>query len=162
MMEQTHAGECHYHTVSVTGLDNEIVTDRAARLCYVGNTASLCSLNIVSKREERIRANGNACDRIEILSCLTVGKRLGTGGKILLPVALCTNVLLVLIDISVSNIISVGTGNCGKERKGENLFMLAEMPGISLGSCETGAVNSRLLTCPNAYSLSLICIANGI
>ena len=162
MMEKTHSRECHNHTVSVAGFDYEVVTDRAAGLCYIGYAAALCSFDVIAKGEECVRANRNTGNRIKILSCFLFGKGLGTGGKVLLPISLCANVFLVLVYISVYNVISVGTGDCGKERKVKHLFVLTKMPGICLCSCKACAMNSRLLTCSDTDSLSLICVAYGI
>ena len=142
MVEQTHARKRHYHTVLVAGVDNNVVTNGAAGLCYVGNTALLCPLDIITEGEEGVGAERNSLYGVKICSCLTVCKRLGTGGKVFLPISLRANVLLILINISVYNVISVGTGYIGKKRKVKNLLVLTEMPGISLCSRKTGTVNS--------------------
>ena len=54
MVEQAHAGERHGDAVFVAAIDYNIIANRAAGLCNVLNTASLGSLDVVIKREERI------------------------------------------------------------------------------------------------------------
>ena len=39
VMEQTDTSKCHYHVVFITAFDHQIIADRSARLCNVGNTA---------------------------------------------------------------------------------------------------------------------------
>ena len=49
MVEEAHAGEGHRHAVAVAGLDDEVITDRAAGLCDVGNAALVCALDVVAE-----------------------------------------------------------------------------------------------------------------
>ena len=58
-MEQTDSGECHYHAVFVAGSDYIVITDRSARLCHISHTASVRTLDVVTKREERIGTKRN-------------------------------------------------------------------------------------------------------
>ena len=58
VMEQTDTGKCHYHVVFITAFDHQIIADRSARLCNVGNTALVRALNVICKREECI---GSQC-----------------------------------------------------------------------------------------------------
>ena len=58
MMEESHTGKRHCHTVLVTSLDYEIVTDRAAGLCDIRNAGLLCSVDIIGEREECVRSAG--------------------------------------------------------------------------------------------------------
>ena len=87
---------------------------------------------------------------------------LGLLGKVLLPVAVSANVLFVLIDITVDNVIAVGSAEGVLERKVENLIVLTKEPGVCLAACESCAMYSRLLTCANADSLSVNCVANRV
>ena len=52
MVEQADAGECHCDAVFVTGIDNVIVTDGAARLCDILNAGTFCTLDVIAEREE--------------------------------------------------------------------------------------------------------------
>ena len=70
MVEQSHTCKRHGHTVLVCGLYNNVVTNRAAGFGNIAYTASLGSLNVVSKREECVRADGYAGNAVKILSRL--------------------------------------------------------------------------------------------
>ena len=54
VVEKSDSRECHCDTVLVAGVDNIIVTDGAAGLCYVFYTASVRSFNVVTEWEECI------------------------------------------------------------------------------------------------------------
>ena len=58
-MEQTDAGECHYHVVLIAGFDHMIVTDGSARLCDIFYAALVCALDVVAEGEERIRSKSH-------------------------------------------------------------------------------------------------------
>ena len=55
MVEEAHSCECNYHIVFISRVDYEVVTDRAAGLSYVGYTAALCSLDVVTKEARGAR-----------------------------------------------------------------------------------------------------------
>ena len=56
VVEQTDSGKAHHHTIFVTGFDYMVITDRSARLCYILHATSVGALDVISKWEERIRA----------------------------------------------------------------------------------------------------------
>ena len=58
-MEQAQAGECHGNTVLIAGLNNIVITDRAACLCNILHAAAMCTLNVIAKREECVTAKSN-------------------------------------------------------------------------------------------------------
>ena len=60
MVEQSHSGKRHYHTILIAGFDYGVVADRAAWLGDVGNAALLCALDAVGEGEECIGAEGYA------------------------------------------------------------------------------------------------------
>ena len=65
VMEQTDTSKCHYHVVFITAFDHQIIADRSARLCNVGNTALMRALNVICKREECIGSQCNICQLIQ-------------------------------------------------------------------------------------------------
>ena len=83
-------------------------------------------------------------------------------GKVFLPVALSTNVLFVLVDVTVDDVVSVWTTERGFERQSEHLFVLTQEPSICLATCQTGAVNTRLLTCADTDGLTVNGITNRV
>ena len=142
MVEEAHTRKCHSYIPLVASLDNKVVTDRAARLCDVAYAALVGTFNIVSEREERIGTERNAADRVKVGSDFLGGERLRTLGEILLPVTFGTDVLLVLVDITVDDVVTLRSAECVKERKIEYLVALTEEPCVRLAACETGAVDS--------------------
>ena len=142
MVEEAHAGKCHSYIPLVASLDNKVVTDRAARLCDVAYTALVGTFNIVSEREERIGTERNTADRVKVGSDFLGGERLGTLGEILLPITFGTDILLVFVDVTVDDVVTLRSAKCVKERKIEYLVALTEEPCVRLAACETGAVDS--------------------
>ena len=142
MMEMSHSGKAHRNAVFVAALDDEIVADRSAGLCDVGNARLLRALDVIAKGEEGIRAKCYAADCIEVCSLLLAGEGRGSFGKVLLPVAVSANVFFVLVDVSVDNVISVGSAESILEGKVKNLVVLTEEPCISLCACKTCAMDT--------------------
>ena len=54
MMEQTNSCKCHCHTVLIARRDNILITNRSTRLCDIFHTGLMCTLDIITEREERI------------------------------------------------------------------------------------------------------------
>ena len=161
-MEKTHSRECHGNTVLIAALDYDIVADRAAGLCNILNAGLLRSLDIIAEGEEGVGAEGYAVNGVKICALFLVGERLRLYCEILFPVAVSAYVLFVSVDIAVDNVIAVRSLDIVLEGEGEDLIVLSEEPGISLAACKTGAMNSGLLTCSYADSLSVYCKANGV
>ena len=161
-MEQSHSGKGHHHTVFVTGLDNKIVAYRTAGLGDIFHAAFLCPLDVVGKGEKCVGAEAHAVDFRKIFGLFFVGERLGTDGEIFLPVALGANVLFVFVYKSVDDIVAVGTADVGLKGERKNLIVLTQKPGVGLAARKTGAMNSRLLTCPNADCLPVEGEANRV
>lgn len=88
MVEQADARECHRHLKAVAGVDHVIISNRAARLGDILHTAAVRALNIVAKREERIRAKRNAIERFQPRLPLLAGERLRLHSEELLPYAI--------------------------------------------------------------------------
>ena len=162
MVEKTHSGECHYHVIFVAAIDNCIVTDGAAGFCDIFYTAAFCSFNVVAEGEECIGTKSNAFAGCKECFCFFIGKRSGLFGEVFLPVAVCANVFFVFVDVTVDYVVAVGTAKTFFEGKVKNFFVLAEEPGVCLGTCKAGAVDSGLLACAYADCLSVNSIANGV
>ena len=162
MMEQAHTCKRHNHAVPVAALYANVVADRAARLGNVANAASVRSFDVVVKREESVRTKRYALDRVKILPCFGICKRLGLSCKVLLPNAVRADVLLVLVDVAIYYIVAVGSAYCGLKGQVQNFFVLAQEPSVCLAACKPCAVDSRLLTSTNADSLTVVGEANRV
>ena len=141
MVEQTDACECHCHIVFIAGLDNIIVTDRTAWLRNKLYAAALCTLNVVAKREERIRAEGYAAESRQPCFLLFFCQRFGLCCEELLPNAVCQHVFIIIGNIDINGIVTVGSADVLSERKGKHFRTLTEIPDIRLIAGKTGAVN---------------------
>lgn len=53
-MEQPYAGETHHDAVLVAGVDDIVVTDRAAGLCDEVDTALVGAFHVVAEGEEGV------------------------------------------------------------------------------------------------------------
>ena len=123
-MEESHAGEGHRHSVFITAGNNNIVTNGATGLCNVGNAALLCTLDIVIEGEESVGAEGNTRNGVKIGSLFCDSEGFGLNSEIFLPVSVFANVFFVLVDISVDDIVTVGTAESVFERKIQDLVVL--------------------------------------
>ena len=148
-MEQSHACKCHCHAESVAGFNDIIVTNGAAGFCNIAYAALCRTFNIITEGEEGIGAKRNTLDRGKICFLFFLCQRFRLFGEQCLPCAICQNVLIIIGNIDINGIISVGAAYGRQERQVEYLFMLSQMPDISFVACQSGAVNSGLLSCAN-------------
>ena len=162
MMEESHSCKRHNHAVLVAGFDDGVIADGSAGLGNVGNAALLCALDAVREGEECIRTECNTGDGVEVCADLLCGEGIGLLGEVLLPDTVCANVFFVLVDVAVNDVVAVCALEVIAEGKVQNLVVLTEKPGVSLGACKSCAVDSRLLTCANADSLTVKGKANGV
>ena len=154
-MEESHSGERHSDAVFVAAIDDEVVTDRAARLGDILNARLFGALDIIREGEEGIRAERDAVDGIEVGSLLLLCKGGGLFGKVLLPITVRADILLVLIDIAVDDIIAAGTTQVRTERQVQSLGMLTQEPSIGLAASQSDAVDTALLTCADTDCLTV-------
>ena len=145
MVEQTKSRKCHNKSALVAALDNKVVTDRSAGLRNVGNAAHCRTVDVIGEGEECIRADCNALDGCKVRLLLFNTEVLGSFLEVLLPVALGTYVLLVVVNITVDNVVSVWTLDIVSEGKVKYLVVLTEEPCVCLCACKACAVDSRLL-----------------
>ena len=61
VMEQSNSCKCHGNTIFVTGINDMIITDRAARLSNVAYSASVSTFYVVAEREECIGTKRYVC-----------------------------------------------------------------------------------------------------
>ena len=162
MMEKPDPGEGHDHVVLIAGLYHMIVTDGAAGLCDIEDTASSCTLDIVTKGEEGIGAEAYAAILFDPgLSCFA-GEDLGLFGEEILPVSVSYDILIILTGIEIDRIVSVSTANLRLKGQIQNLRRLTKPPLVSLITGQTGAVDPGLLACSDTDRLAAFDIADGI
>ena len=162
MVEKSHSGKCHNHTVFIALLDNEVVTDGATGLCNILYTGCVSTLDVIRKGEEGIGCKCNLVKAVKPCALFLCGQRLGTGGEIVLPDAVGGYVLLVTVDVAVDDVIPLGSSHLIKEGEREGLGMLTKEPGIRLRTCKSGAMDTRLLSRADTDSLSVYRVADRI
>ena len=142
MMEQPHSRECHDHAVFVACIDDEVIPDRAARLCHIENAALSRTLDIVGEREERVAAQRYARDFGKISLLLFLGERLGADGEELFPYVFAQNVLALVGKVNVDDVVFIGTPYPFGKLQIQNLVALAQMPKVGFAACKAGTMDA--------------------
>ena len=120
------------------------------------------SLDAVAKREERVGSEGCSGDPGKVCFFLLSGQRLRLLTEVFLPVALCTDILFVFIDITVDGVVTDRTGQVFLEREVQDLLMHPQMPCVRLACRQSGAVDTGLLSGTYADALSVHSEADGV
>ena len=162
VVEEPHAGEAHGDAILVGRLDHVVVADGAAGLCDELDARLVGALDVVAKREERIRAHGHAGLRGNPLGLLLAGEDLGLLGEPLLPLAFGQHVVVLLGDVDVDGVVAVGAADALDELEAQHLRVLTQVPGVSLVASEAGAVHAALLTGTHADGLAVLDVADAV
>ena len=120
-MEQPYSGEAHHDSVLVAGVDDIVVTDRAAGLCDVVDAALVGAFNIVAEGEECVGTNGNAAVLVEPSAFGLAGEHFGLHLEIFLPFALRENVHIIVRNVDVDGVVAVGTLDAVNELETKHL-----------------------------------------
>ena len=109
MMEQPYTCKCHNHVVLVAALDNEVVAYGAAGLGNVFNTALVCSLDVVGEGEECVGTYGYVGVACEPGFLFFAGEDFGLNLEALLPFAFTQYIFILIADVYIDGVVSVGT-----------------------------------------------------
>ena len=104
-MEQTSAGEAHGDVIFVGGLDDIVVTDRAAGLGDVAHAGLAGALHVVAEGEEGITAHSHAGQLSDPLLLFLGGEYLGLDLEGVLPHAVGQNVLILIGGVNIDSIV---------------------------------------------------------
>ncbi len=162
MMEQSDAGEAHYHIVLIGCFDHVIIPDGTAGLCYIFYSALMSSFNIISEREESIRSESHILHAVKPCSLSFACEHFGTYLECLLPYIISDHVHIFLAYIQIDRIVPVSSAYTVYELKSQHLGRLAQIPVIGLAARKPGAVDPRLLSGADAYGLTVLYVADGI
>ena len=162
MVEESHAGERHSDTAFVALVDNEVVSYRSTRLSDIANTRSVSALDVVRKREECIGRESDVLKSSKPFVSLFSGNGSGPLGKVVLPDTVSADILFAAVDVAIDHIVAVRTAQVGTELEVQRLGVLTQEPGIGLGTCQAGAVDTALLTGTDTNSLSVISETNRV
>ena len=89
MVEQTNTGECHRHSVFIAHIDHIVVTDRSTRLCDILYAALVGTFDIVTEREEGVRAEGHILHLVEPCAFFLFCEYRRFFGEYFLPLTVC-------------------------------------------------------------------------
>ena len=162
MVEQSDTGKCHYHIILVTAIDDCIITNGAAGLSNILYAALSGSLDIIEEREECIRAQSHFLHSVKPRTLLLCCKYRGLHLKDILPGAVSQHIHVLLTDVKVNGIVSVSTADLIQKLQVQNLRSLTQIPVVSLLSCQSGTMDTRLLSCTDTDSLSALYVANRV
>ena len=107
MMEKSHSCKAHYHAVLVTFTYHEVIPYRSAGFSDICYTALFSTVDIVTEREECIASECNTRNSIKVCLLLLFCKRRRLLGEVLLPVAVCCNILALACNILISRLLIV-------------------------------------------------------
>ena len=124
-MEKTYSCECLGNAVLVAAVNYDVVTFGAARVNYIRNTASSCTLYVVVKREKCVRAERYIVKLCEPSLFFFLCEGCGASVKGVLPNIIADYVLIVVGDVYINGVISVGSADGLYKVESENLRMLS-------------------------------------
>mgnify|MGYP006954465681 CR=1 FL=1 len=162
VMEQTDSRKCHHHMIFIASLNHMIVADGTSRLCHIRNAASVCALDVIAKREERVRSKRYLCVLIQPCPLLLCRKNRRLLCKNILPCTFRQHIHIVLSNVEVNGVVPVCTFDARLKRKGKYLRRLTQPPVVRLGTGKSRAVDSGLLPRSDTDRLTALDIAHGI
>ena len=111
MMEKSYAGHGHGDAVFVACFNDVVVANGASGLGDVRYATLVCALNVVTKGEEGVAAQGHLL--VLGYPCLFFisGERRRFGGEELLPNAVLQQIFVFVTDIQVNRVVAIGTAN---------------------------------------------------
>ena len=136
VVEQTHTGEAHDHAVLVGSLDDVVIADGAAGLGNVLHAGLAGALHVVAEGEEGIGTHRNAGLGGQPGLLFLTGQRLGLLGEVQLPGALSQNILILVGDVDVDGVVTVGALDALHKGQCQHLGALTEVPVVRLAAPE--------------------------
>ena len=122
----------------------------------------MCTLNIVTEREERVRAQCHTGHLIQPCTLLLLGEYRRFYLKGLLPYAVSQHIHVLVTDVNVNGVITVSTLDAVHKLQVQHLRSLAQEPVVCLLACQSGAVYAGLLSCADTDGLTVLCVADGV
>ena len=156
MMEQADARESHGDAILVARGNDMVITHGAAGLGNVLHAALVCPLNVVAEGEESVRTQRHALQRVQPRALLLAAQDVGLLREELLPYTIGQDIVVVVADVDVDGIVTVGTADFFHPRQVEHLRTLAEIPDVGLVAGQTGVVNTALLSGFDTASLTVL------
>ena len=111
VVEKADSCEGHSDIVLIAGLDDIVITYRAACLGDIAYAALVCALDIVTEGEEGIGAKAYTLGLFEPFLLFLTGEYRGLLGEYPLPFAVPEKVLVFLTDVHINRIVAVRTAD---------------------------------------------------
>lgn len=145
---KTQVGVGKDNAVVVRGLDALGVHDRAARRGEVLHTALSSSVNVVREGEEGIRCTGNTLELLHERVPFLLAQRRRNFVEQALPLSALRRVSLehLASDEQVDGVGFVGSLGALLEGQGQDTRVMTQPPVVGLVTCQSSAVDSRLLS----------------
>lgn len=125
MMEQSDACHGHGDTIFIACLNHMVVANGASGLGDVRYATLVRALNVVTKGEEGVAAQGHLLV-LGYPSLLFIrGERLWFGGEEVLPSAVLQQIFAFVTNVLVNGVVMIGTANVFLEGQIHDLRALA-------------------------------------
>ena len=162
MVEEAYACHRHSHSQLVAAVDDRLVPYRAAGLGDVFYAGLSRALDIVLKREERVRAEGDLRHLLVPLGLFLRREGRGLFGEILFPHIVFVKLLVIGADVEVYGVVRLALSDAIDKRQRGHFLVAAKPVIIRLVSGKARAVDARLLACSYADGLPAHSEANGV
>src|SRR5574344_2419036 len=162
MMKKTDSRKSHGNAVFIACVDDVIITDRTAGLCYIFYATLMCAFDVITEWEKCVTAKSYAC--VFCYPCLFLFHRewLWLFCEEVLPCTITQHIFIFVTYIYIDNIVAIGTTDSRFERKCHDFWILTKPPYVCLVTSQTCAVDATLLTCTDADCLTVFYIAYTI
>ena len=162
MMEQTGAREDHEHTVLIASFDNVIVPDASTGLNHVVHTGLSRPFDVVAKGEEGIGADCKTGLRCNPGFLFFQSQGLGASLENALPDAVAKDIFILVGDVDIDGVVAIGAADPVNEVQAKHFRMLSQQPVVGFVACQSGAVDTALLTGTYADGLAVFHITDGV
>ena len=154
--------ESHCDPITIADGDNVIVTDGAAGLRDIGNTALMGALDVVAEGEKGVGPKRDAGGGCQPVLFFFAGKNRRFFRKNALPGAVREDIVIFVAQVYVDRVVAVRASHGVLKRQAKRRGTLPQIPAISFISGEAGAMDARLLSRADTDRLSVLRVANGI
>lgn len=161
-MEQSQRGVRKHHSMLVCCPDTLLIHDTSARGGQVFHTTLPRPMHVIGEREEGIARARSLVQLPPPLLPLFLAQRFRHTFEETLPACLLRPLEDLAADVEVNGIRLVCTLDTLFEGKRKNFRVVPEPPQVGLGPCQTGAMDTRLLTSSDTDDRSAVCVGNAI
>ena len=162
MVEQAQTSVRKYHIVLIRGLDALRIHDATTWGSKVLHSTPESPMDIIREREECVTRAGNAAELTCMVRALLRRERLRHALKHAFPLLTLAALEDFTANEEINRIRLLGALHSLLERQAQHARVVAQPPQIRFVTCETRAVNTRLLACADAYDRSTVGVRNAV